>query len=124
MNNFRKYYAFYNYIFVHEHPQGGAESTRSSPPPPPPHIKKLYLGGLFPILGGPFYVEGGGTFPTYDKKFLGLFPLTKLSVGVHALAARVVANISPWGNLREFVTINLLIHSGAHIHILLRTSMK
>ena len=67
-------------------------------------------------LGGPFYVEGGGgLFSTYDENFLGLFPLTKLSAGAHALAARVVANISSWGNLREIVRLNLLIRSGAHI---------
>ena len=42
----------------------------------------LLLGGHFLHLGG-----GGGAF----------------SAGVHALAAKIVINISPWGKLREIV---------------------
>ena len=42
----------------------------------------------------------------------------------HALAARVVANMSPWGKLRTIVRLNLFIHFRAHFYIMLRKSMK
>ena len=125
-----------------KHPQwGGHEYALALHP-----WEKNYIWGPFPPRGGGLflhfeciifsfgvpcftfwgyflYVGGGGRlFSTYIEKFLGLFPLPK--IGAHALAARVVANISPWGNLREIVRRNLLIHFGTYFYIMLRKSMK
>ena len=145
MNNFCKYSAFYNHIWSWSTRRGVGMSMRS----PPTSWKKNYIWGPFPPRGGGLflhfeciifsfgvpcftfwgyflYVGGGGgggrLFSTYIEKFLGLFPLPK--IGAHALAARVAANISPWGNLREIVRRNLLIHFGTYFYIMLRKSMK
>ena len=81
---------------------------------------------IFPLLGGPFSPCGepffffwraglcspfGGSFSPFRGG--GLFSLCgeifklvstyKISAGVHALAAKIVINISPWGKLREIV---------------------
>ena len=125
----------------------GDKSRRS--PPPPSHGKKIifgvaftplrggrtffpfgvhffsFLGGLVSLFGSHFlYVGGRSLFSAYVEKFLGFFPLTKFSAGTHGLAARVVANISSWGCFRYIVRRNLLIHFGAHFHIMLRKSKK
>ena len=51
-------------------------------------------------------------------------PLTTISSGAYALAARVVANMSSLGNLKEISRLNLIIHVEAHFHIMLRKSIK
>ena len=139
MNNFRKY-CICIITFADEHPQGGGESRVGASPPPT--WKDIYLGGLFPLLGGLlFYLENmftplwgdlvspfrvifsmwTGFFYTYVEKFVGLIvPLTKISPSAQYVA-RVVANYyGALGALGEIVRLNLLIHFGAHFHIMLR----
>ena len=48
-----------------------------------------------------------GPSSLYVQTFLGVHALTKISAGAHGLAAGVVANVSPWGNLREVVRLNI-----------------
>ena len=88
-------------------------------------ILSPFWGALFHLLGVIFSRGGGGAFfSTSVDKFLGFFPLTKFSAGTHGLAAIVVANTSSWGFLRYIVRRNLLIHFGAHFHIMLRKTKK
>ena len=47
------------------------------------------LHGVFSPCGG----GGGGFFSIYVKIYLDMSPLTKISAGVHASAAKVVPNI-------------------------------
>ena len=47
-----------------------------------------------------------------------IFKLVHTFCGAHALAARVVANMAHWENLREIARLNLLINFGAHFHII------
>ena len=67
---------------------------------------------------------GGWAFSPYVEIILGLCPLTKILAGAHALDAGVVANMSPWGNLKKNARVNLLIHFEMHFHTMLRKSMK
>ena len=75
---------------------------------------------MFFLLEAIFSMWGGSP---YVAKFLCLSPLCKNFYYAHALDAKVVASIAPWGNLREIARlarhpINLLIHFGAHFHII------
>ena len=63
---------------------------------------------MFTPFGGPCFTFRGHflyvneVFSTYAEKFLGVFPLTKISAGAHALDARVVVNYyDALGKLRE-----------------------
>ena len=58
----------------------------------------LYREGLFSPFGVSLFdchcLHAGSLFSPCVEKFLGLFPLTKIFPVAHALAARVVANVS------------------------------
>ena len=102
------------------------------------------MGAFSPYLEGlvsPFFLGGGsalffhlGDIFSTCKTFLSLcvytfrlaptYTLTKIFADTYALAAGVVANMSPWRNLREIARLNLLIHFRAHFHIMLIKSMK
>ena len=84
------------------------------------------LEALFHIFRGHF-LHVGDLFLFYVEKLLGLSPLTKLSAGAHALAARVVAKLIHGCCLCEIernCATYLLKYFGAHFHIMLRKSMK
>ena len=99
---------------AHIHPKVGGESRRTSLQhkkqflfqgafPPSNWGLFLHVKGLFsPFFGGrrallfflhcfwePFSPCGVGHFSPYVESFSGLFSLTKISAGAHALAARV-----------------------------------
>ena len=76
MNNFRKYCAFHIHFCSWTLAGGARVGAR-----PPPHRKK-YVGGFFPWVV---------FFPCVEN-VLGLSPLTEISGGDHAFAARVVPN--------------------------------
>ena len=59
---------------------------------------------------------GGGGFLMWRN--LKACPHLQYFCGAHALAARVVANMAHWENLREIARLNLLIHFGTHFHIM------
>ena len=75
MNNFRKYCAFHIHFCLWTLAGGARVGAR------PPPWKKI-CGGLFPHV----YF-----FPCVEI-VLGLSPLTKISRGAHAFAARVISN--------------------------------
>ena len=123
MNNFQKYCAFCNYFRSSAHglPQvgGGGEIRRL------PHWKKNSICGALSPCGGPFFSFWGpklflllentfsmrGTFFIFMwRKVLDLSPLTTISAGVHAIAARVVANMLLLWNLREIARLNLVVN--------------
>ena len=76
-----------------------------------------FFGGgvVFPFGGHFLHVGGGGSL---CGEIFRLVPTCKNFFGARALDARVVANMAPWGNLREIARLNLLIHFGAHFHII------
>ena len=70
----------------------------------------FFLGGGEGIVSfwesfSPFGGGGGvGSFFLFMWRMFQFWsPLTKISADAHALAAKVVANISHWGKLREIV---------------------
>ena len=71
------------------HGRGASGGARSLPLKIP---KKLCVV-LFPSTWGLFSMWGGGFFSFYVKIYLDMSPLTKISAGVHASAAKVVPNI-------------------------------
>ena len=107
--------------FAHEHPQGDGKSRCSRKNSMWGAFISIIMECFFSPFGGRFLHGGGGGgfFLLMRRHFQA-----KISVGAHALAARVVAHISPLGNLKAIVKLNLLIHFGAHFHIMLRKSMK
>ena len=110
MNNFRKYCAFHIH-FCSWTPAGGAMVGERPPP-----LEKKYVWDFFPMCI---------FFPCVENVKIDLSPLTKISGGAHAVAARVVPNNNV--TLAEFernARLNLLIHIGAHFHIMSRKSIK
>ena len=65
----------------------------------------------FPFLGAIFSRGGGGFFFFYFEIYLDMSPLTKISAGVHASAAKVVPNILEHGVILSYnvVKINEMI---------------
>ena len=69
-----------HFIFTFAH--GRSQEGKSRCTPPPPLHRKKYVGGFFPCVV---------FFPCVEN-VLGLSPLTEISGGDHAFAARVVSN--------------------------------
>ena len=82
-----------------------------------PPLEKICGGrGLFPHV----------YFFPYVENVLDLSPLTKISRGAHIFAARVVLNnnVALAEFQRNCEKQLMLIHIGAHLHIMLRKSIK
>ena len=97
-----------HFIFTHAWTLAGGARVGARPP-----LEKKYVGGFFPCV----------VFYSCVENILGLSPLTEISGGDHAFAARVVPNNNVALAELERSCENL-IHIGAHFHLILRKSIK
>ena len=103
MNNVRKHCASYIITFAHWRPPGNYKTMGVFSPCEVPLFS--FWGALFFLLEVfSLCVCGGGGVLLMWRNFY-TYPRLQNFYGAHALDAKVVANIAPWGNLREIARL-------------------
>ena len=105
MNNFRKHCAFYIITFAPWRPPGNYKTMGVFSSCEVPLFS--FWGALFVLLEAIFSMcgGGGGGWALLMWRNFYAFPHLQNFYGAHALDAKVVANIAPWGNLREIARL-------------------